>query len=200
DIVLQRLFAGRRNGFFVDIGAFRPIRYSNTYIFKALYGWRGINVDLSKQAIKEFDSRRPTDINVRAAVGKPGTRRTIWYFSEPALNTMSPANLRRQSVRGIEPVSVDTVEVVALAELLDRYMPSGTNIDLLNIDVEGLDLEVLQTNDWKKYRPKVVAIEDYDLLPKAQSVIYEYLTDQGYALFSHVFDTSLYIQRGLRTA
>ena len=46
-----------------------------------------------------------------------------------------------------------------MRDILRRHLPPDTQIDLLNIDVEGLDLEVLQSNDWSKFKPKVIIVE-----------------------------------------
>jgi len=50
--------------------------------------------------------------------------------------------------------------------------------------VEGMDLEVLSSNDWKKYRPRVIICEDlnFDFMkPKASGVV-KYLVSLGYEL------------------
>ena len=44
DLILSRYFDGQREGFFIDVGAFHPIRFSNTYLFYRL-GWSGINIE-----------------------------------------------------------------------------------------------------------------------------------------------------------
>jgi len=46
-----------------------------------------------------------------------------------------------------------------LKEVLSRYVPQGTQIDFLSVDVEGMELQVLQSNDWNQYRPKIALIE-----------------------------------------
>ncbi|MDE0952382.1 MAG: hypothetical protein OSA45_14010, partial [Halioglobus sp.] len=33
DMILQRIFGQRREGFYIDVGAHQPFRYSNTYVF-----------------------------------------------------------------------------------------------------------------------------------------------------------------------
>src|SRR5690606_5567300 len=121
---------------------FRPVRFSNTFMLHALFGWKGINIDASPYAIQEFERARPDDINICAAVGVPQKRRTFWRFEEPAVSTLSEDNLKRQMQRGREPVEEREVEVVGLSSLLDLYLPEAQQIDFLNIDVEGLDIEV----------------------------------------------------------
>jgi hypothetical protein len=47
-----------------------------------------------------------------------------------------------------------------LAELLDEFLPEQQNIDFLTIDVEGLDFQVLRSNNWEKYSPKIILLEN----------------------------------------
>ena len=37
-----------------------------------------------------------------------------------------------------------------LENILDEYLPEGQLIDFLTIDVEGMDFEVLKSNNWEK--------------------------------------------------
>jgi hypothetical protein len=55
-------------GFYIDVGAHHPFRYSNTHM---LYrrGWRGINIDPIPGAKIAFDRFRPGDINLEMGVG-----------------------------------------------------------------------------------------------------------------------------------
>ena len=58
DLILERFFEGKEIGFFVDIGAHHPMRFSNTYIFY-LKGWRGINVDATPGSMIPRDAACP---------------------------------------------------------------------------------------------------------------------------------------------
>lgn len=63
DMVLQRIFDGKTNGFYVDVGAHHPFRFSNTYFFYRL-GWSGINIEPNPEASDLFQSARRKDINL----------------------------------------------------------------------------------------------------------------------------------------
>src|SRR5690554_5496726 len=67
DQVLKRIFENQNSGFYVDIGAYHPFKYSNTMHFYR-QGWRGINIDASKNSMVEFNKHRPKDINIELAV------------------------------------------------------------------------------------------------------------------------------------
>ena len=64
DRILYYLFKNKKEkGFYIDIGAYKPVTVSNTYFFYQI-GWRGINIDAFPESMKEFDLVRKEDIAV----------------------------------------------------------------------------------------------------------------------------------------
>ena len=79
--------------------------------------------------------------------------------------------------------------------MLEKYLPSEQVIDFMSIDVEGLDLEVLQSNDWCKYRPKLVLVEDlvpFMLHKPDESQIFTFMEGKGYGLYAKTNNTLLF--------
>src|SRR5580700_9536062 len=90
DMVMRRFFESRATpGFYVDVGAHHPQRFSNTYFFYR-QGWRGINIDAMPGSMKAFETLRPRDINIEAAVSAEHQSLTYAIFNEPALNSFDP--------------------------------------------------------------------------------------------------------------
>lgn len=160
DLILARYFEGRGPGFFVDVGAHHPVRFSNTYRFY-LKGWRGINVDAMPGSMEAFREKRPEDVNIECGVaGDEGTLR-YHIFNDPALNTFDPEHAAMfEAIPAYHLKQVVEVGVTTLRRILEEHFPSGREIDFLSVDVEGLDLDVLRSNDWSRFRPKVVIFED----------------------------------------
>src|SRR5271163_3018688 len=59
----------RTDGFYVDVGCFHPVRYSNSYVFYRR-GWRGLCIDPSPICSRFWKLERPRDIVVNEAVGR----------------------------------------------------------------------------------------------------------------------------------
>lgn len=53
DMLLDRFFMNQKDGFYVDVGAHHPERFSNTNYYY-LRGWRGINIEADPSLMKEF--------------------------------------------------------------------------------------------------------------------------------------------------
>src|ERR1700730_19446246 len=136
DLILRRLFEGQRIGFYVDVGAHHPFRFSNTCFFHRA-GSMGINIDPNPDAIKTFRRDRPSDINVCVGVSDTAGDLSFHFFNEPALNTFD-ADLASERARipGYRLLEIRRIAVRRLDDLLTEYLPRDQAIDFLSIDVE----------------------------------------------------------------
>jgi len=159
DRILYYLFLRQDSGFYVDIGAYDPIDCSNTYLFYEK-GWRGINIDARPGSMNTFNRWRPRDINLEVAIANKEDFLTYYQLTESA-STMNSFSQEFLQDLGMEDriVSKTQIKTYTLCSILDQYLPPSISIDFLSVDVEGMDLEVLKSNDWVKYRPKVVLVE-----------------------------------------
>ena len=147
------------SGFYVDIGAHDPKYLSNTKKFYDV-GWHGINVDASTEAIKKFNHVRRRDINVNVGIGQTPGSMKYYRLSESPMNTFSKEFADKMIKEcGVKLLGIDDIPVITMKELLDTYLPEGQTIDFANIDCEGLDIEILKSNDWNKYRPNLILVE-----------------------------------------
>ena len=69
DVLLNRVFADVANGFYVDIGAYDPVLFSNTYFFY-LNGWNGINIEARPGSRAAFQKVRPRDTNLEMGISR----------------------------------------------------------------------------------------------------------------------------------
>lgn len=196
DLVVQYLLDNKRDGFYVDVGCFHPSLYSNT---KVLFdsGWRGVNIDPNPFMIDLFQKARPNDENLHLALSDvSGTEIDFFIFSDwGSSNTASP-EFAAEITRGQKvPVTKQLrVRCETLGNIFERYCASQT-IDFLNIDVESLDLKVLRASDWDRFRPHVIAIEDFqfDYAEPTRSQIYGFLRSKRYQLVSRNVYTSIFV-------
>jgi hypothetical protein len=145
--------------------------------------------------MKQFEISRPGDINVTALVGDGDDPVEFVTFADSPRSTADPESIARLRRRGIEVVSTTMVRPRTLASVLDAHLPADTNIDLLSIDVENLDLAVLKTSDWSKYRPSLVCVEDNKFRDAdGDTDIRSFMRNVGYRLASHCFDTTIYAE------
>lgn len=173
------------NGYYVDVGCNHPIFLSNTYLFYRR-GWRGLCIDVNPKLIRKFASLRPKDIAIEALVSDNTEEMDFYLVQNDVLSTVEKENL---IVAKNENLEYEVIKVVpkTLTGLLDKYdVPE--RIDLLTIDAEEHDFNVLNSLDFKKYKPKLIIIEDekFDLLDPNKNRIYILLISKGYELIGFI--------------
>lgn len=164
-------------GFYIDVGCFNPHYLSNT-CFLHYRGWHGINIDPNTQSIKKFNKFRKKDKNLNLGIW---TEEKQLHFNFNKNNPeMSYISENEETINSI------TIDCLPLSKLLDNLRIQQT-IDYLNIDVEGNDLGVLQSNNWNKYRPKVISIESLDVsIINIESLpLYQYLSSKNYKFLTY---------------
>jgi FkbM family methyltransferase len=194
DMILKRIFSEKKNGFYVDVGAHHPCRFSNTNIFYKR-GWRGINIDPNPDAIHAFELDRKRDINLQCGVSENAESLTYHFFDESALNTFDDGLVKdRLANTPYKLVGKSNIKVERLDSILSKHLPDEVKIDFLSIDVEGLDLAVLKSNNWDLFRPACVLVESLDSsLEKAmQGEIFKFMTARGYELFARTYNTLIF--------
>ena len=176
-------------------GAHHPFALSNTYL---LYqsGWRGINIDAMPGSMIPFNEHRAGDINIEMGVSlHPGTLR-FSMFTDPGLNGfLSDDMIQSHLNRGIRLIEQKNIECQPLNVILERVGPLPP-IDLLAVDTEGLDLEVIKSNDFSVHRPKLILVEILgasDMTSVIDSQITKTLMGQQYRLFSRLHFSALFM-------
>ena len=87
------------------------------------------------------------------------------------------------------------IKTRSLGSILDEYLLKGTSIDFLTIDAEGLDLQVLKSNNWDKYQPQYVLVEELGTTLMEiinNSEVFAFLSEQNYKLMHRTLNTSFY--------
>lgn len=195
DMILRRIFECQKKGFYVDVGAHHPKRFSNTYYFYK-QGWSGINIDAMPGSMKAFDRCRPRDINLEIPISDKKQPLTYYAFNEPALNGFSKELSESRNGKGNYYIKfTKKIETIPLNQVLDTYLPKNQQIDFLSIDVEGLDFIVLKSNDFSTYKPKIILIEilGSTLSRIEQNKINIYLKKFGYSIYAKAVNTVLFI-------
>lgn len=179
---LIREFADQPSGFYVDVGAFHPFLASNTYLLHQ-QGWRGINLEPAPEPLALIRKYRPGDINLPYAIStEPGP------VSFALAGSFAGIDDDQHLWQGIEGERIK-VEARTLADVFDEHLPAGQTIDLLDVDCEGRDLDVLRSNDWTRYRPRVVLTEHHEGTGESPG---EFLTSIGYGLRTRLDLTLVY--------
>lgn len=196
DMIISDLLQ-QTSGFYVDVGAHHPKRYSNTYRFYRM-GWRGINIDPVPGMKKMFAKLRNKDINLEMGVAPQTGEMTYYIFNEPALNSFDSRVVEfYKNHPYFKIIDQKKIAVAPLSKILDENLPQGSDIDFLTIDVEGLDYQVLQSNNWEKYRPRLIVCEvplgsSNKMAAILDSDLGKFLSSKGYELVAKTSGTMFF--------
>lgn len=167
DVVLWRALGHLNSGFYVDIGAGWPEHHSVTKIFYDA-GWHGINVEPSPDLFCELNEGRERDINLQALVGLQNQNEVpFYYIPGTGLSTISASLAQSHMQRGCA-IQCRTLPMLTLKEIFLRHCPDCKDIHFLKVDTEGSEKDVLEGNDWNRWRPWVVLVETVDVISKSR--------------------------------
>ena len=193
-MILRRVFEGKERGFYVDVGAHHPRRFSNTCFFYRK-GWHGINIEPNPEAIVTFQKERSRDINLQMGVSSKDGVLTYYLFNDAALNSFSKALAdSRLQTSQYRIVGTKEIKVQTLESILRQFVPAATKIDFLTIDVEGFDLDALQSNDWETFRPTCVLVESLEtsLDEILASEVFRFMRGRGYRVLAKTVNTLIF--------
>lgn len=189
DIILAFLLKGlKKKGFYVDVGANDPEIISNTKYFYDR-GWSGINIEPHSILFDKICKIRKRDININAGIAQEETSLKFYQIDEiegTAGSTFDAEVAKDLERRGYVISKITEMPVIPLQKVFNEHL-NNQKINFMSVDTEGFDLEVLQSNDWQKYRPDFVLIETVN---KNKESIYTFMKQQGYmALFENTANT-----------
>lgn len=164
DVILSRVFREIENGFYVDIGSYKPIDCSNTM---ALYakGWKGAACDpiynFEKLWANEWHALRPRDVIIRDLIGEQELGEADFYMCNYRGLSTGAKNIvdKHRTCNGAHVAETAAkVGTTTLTKVLDHTL-NGNTLHLVCIDVEGMEEQVLRGLDFTKYKPWVFVIE-----------------------------------------
>jgi len=182
---------------YLDVGAHHPINISNTY---ALYlrGSIGVSIDANPNVTHLFAKHRPRDMFLNVGVSPVAGRATFYMLdSLSGLNTFShdSAQTNWPGGRGLRICTEEKqIDCITLNQVVDTYC-GGAFPDFLNIDIEGLDLDVLAQADFSKSRPKLIVVE---VRKPDRTLATETLSKQGYFFYCRMGENCFFIDSEYR--
>jgi FkbM family methyltransferase len=157
DVMLRRAFPDLKEGFYIDVGANDPQHDSATRYFYEL-GWRGINIEPAAQYLKLLEAARPEDVNLGVACGARIGVGTLHVIPDTGLSTIVAEYADLAKAAGHAISETVEVRVVRLDSIIQQHA-RGRDVDFLKINVQGSEPEVLRGINLKRYRPKVIIVE-----------------------------------------
>jgi FkbM family methyltransferase len=192
DLILAK-YLPELNGSYLDIGSGNATLGSNTFLFYKR-GWSGITIDPLKRSLRTHQLKRKRDSQLLGVVtgSTDLNAKVIFYeYSADDYSTTSEGRYLELLKNGTKPINIREVNVIDLAQLNLSVEPSDPF--LLDIDIEGDELAVLNSVNWTAFLPRVVAVEEWVSPIYVPTDIRLLLEEKGYVLASRAAITSIYV-------
>lgn len=189
----EQVFRGKRDGIFLDVGAYDGATGSNTLFFEAFRGWTGLLVEPSPLYAAQARACRRTPL-AEVAIGPDDGHAeflhvTSGYTQMSGLADSYDAGLRKR----IEADSryegeMIRVETRTLGSLIDSHV-SGP-VDFISLDIEGGEVAALSSFDFSRHAVTAWSIENNS----GGGEIGRIMQGAGYRLADHIGVDEIYVK------
>lgn len=179
DEFLVKIFKNKKNGYFLDVGAYDGVKFSNTFFMEKNLEWKGICIEPNPQVFSQLIKNRQC-IALNCCISEVGGNYSFLSVSgwgemlSGILEFLNPAHLER--IDDTIKKNGGTKTIMNLAAKPIKSILSEKNIssiDYCNIDVEGGELSVLKSIDFSLVRIKVFTIENNYKADEVKKYLYE---------------------------
>ena len=173
--LIRDFFNDRRSGVFLDVGAFDPVNYSNTYRLEHDFGWTGIAIDALKAFAPQYAEKRPNSRFFTAFVGETDTGEATLHV-DPALAIVAsgdPAFAKEFTNKAV-PIQVPR-------RTLDSILHEAgvTKVDFVSLDIELGEPAALRGFTFSEHQPELLCIEAH---AKTRQAILDIMAGAGYVV------------------
>lgn len=204
DLILANLFYKRNivRPTYLDIGANDPQYISNTFYFY-MRGSSGVCIEPNPKLSKKIKRVRERDTVLNIGIGVDDRAEADFYLFPDYAHGLS--TFSREDAQYWEDIGMAQIGKIKYERIIKVPLQTINNVikahfssapDFINIDVEGLDLQILRTLDFNLYSPIAICVETlyYDGQQKEhkRNEVAEFLETKGYSLYADTHINSIF--------
>jgi FkbM family methyltransferase len=184
---------------YLDVGANDPVRYNNTYYFYRR-GHRGVLVEPNGALCRLLREQRRGDTVLEAGIGGSAASEADYYvMSADGLNTFSKEEAEHHVDASKGRISIQEViklPLLSINDVMAKHFKGAPTF--LSVDTEGLDLAILKSIDYGRFRPKIICAETLVSESKGtRTEIPEFMATRGYAVRGGSFVNTIFVDSKL---
>lgn len=183
---------------YLDIGAHDPIFRNNTYLFYRA-GGSGVLIEPDPLLFEKIKKKRRRDLCLNVGVSSETEDEADFFLmSASILNTFSREEaIKVQEETDQRITGVIKVKLVSINTILKKYFPQELN--LLSLDIEGLDFDILKAMDFSIVRPDVICVETITYSEKRDGKkrydIIDFLLGKNYFVYADTYINTIFVDR-----
>lgn len=186
-LILDYLHSQYTDFTYMDIGVCHPVVRNNTYLFYEGGFTNGVLVEPNAEMCSLAKEYRPLNKIVNVGASPTFTKEKLTYYYDPihpGLNTfLKEVAVSRGMDKNFQMIPMKDINTI-IAENFETYP------NVLDIDTEGLDLELLSHLDFEKYPIDVICVESF-----AGEGIRNLMREKGYRLLAETQENEIYAAR-----
>lgn len=205
DLIINQFFyyKGIAKPSYLDIGANEPRYISNTYFFYKK-GASGVLVEPNPLLASKLRKIRPKDKVLDFGIGLSEQKEADFYLFPDAANGLSTfskeeaehwKNIGMKGVGKINWEKIIKVPLLPVNSIIEKYLADNAP-DFISLDVEGLDLEILKSMNFTKYRPHLICVEtlfyDQNQSMVKDTTIADFMRTVGYEIHADTFVNTIF--------
>lgn len=163
-VLYETYFKDKRDGFFIECGAYDGLLDTCGKFFEESMGWKGINIEAAPRLFQRLLINRPTSfMNLNVALSNKNGSATFNDIVSPTGIADGNGSLTHKEAHvkqitdqhcTFKPVEVQTIR---FADLMRKHIV--THIDFMVLDVEGHEVEALEGMAASPTIPEVMCVE-----------------------------------------
>lgn len=160
DILIDSIFCGKLNGYFIEAGAEDGEFLSNTLFFERFRGWRGLLVEPSSDAAIQLRSKKriasflPNCLSDKAIIREYGLACPVGSRGICTKITYDAVETLKQTHTDYMVAQMVCIPLPTVLAALNVF-----KIDYMSLDVEGSELAVLKTIPIETFEITAISIE-----------------------------------------
>ena len=160
DHILQ-ILSQKTKGFFVECGVANGIRFSNTLFFERERAWTGLLIEPNTDLFKDLTKLDRKAYSINSCLSTNKSSQQVSFKMVGFLGGIGD-KMDSSHSQWVENYTNSTYKTITAQcfTLHSLLLAIGqTEVDYFSLDVEGPELEILQTIPFDKIRIKVITVE-----------------------------------------
>lgn len=184
-------FNYKRNGVYIDIGAYDGVQLSNTYILEKHFDWTGICFEPMEHQFEKLKDNRKNSINYNCAAYNTDGEETFTFVKSdnyPDMLSGITKDITFNHMSGIlsetKRLNIEQVKTTVSTMRVDNVLEKHNikHVDFLSIDTEGSELEILKSINFNNTKIKLIILEN----KFNENDIRQFLNEKGFRFLQKV--------------
>ena len=192
-LIKDKFFKNQHSGFFVEIGAFDGIEGSNCHYFEKYESWEGIAIEASPKQFQKLEGNRKCE-KINAVIGPEEKEVEFCEITEGFTQMSGIYNSNyKNSMDRIQKKSYSKINIIKTkSTTFKKIISSNKIIDFISIDIEGNELDVINSIDFNTYEIKVILLENN--IPEKLNYI-DFFKKRNFSYFDRVGMDEIYFNK-----